>query len=594
MFTSSFIMPNDLSDLCRVCLQLPEESQYLDLTTIYDEEDNLTYGECFFICTQIDLNDGEGVPHQLCKTCGLELQMSYDFHKKIEESKRVIAQCQKQIQEQKATYNANDLLVSGVESNKETSPLKEEENGITHLINNNKYIISEEEMELESGPSSSASHQEQQDVMQHINEQTYENTGEINEEATNEIDIVNKMNSNDLNVGKEDHKSSLEEVNFVTTEQEEHLEVDDYQNLEALEEEETHARLPLSATTVNNPELQNFVFINAPDFYANVQKYETILTEETLIVEEISQDATEKWLDTLNYIDTKSISNSDTNITMKIKEIPQDNVTIEVSKTGENVQETLVTKISKKLPTNYITKSPTKTSKALSKQERNSFCEICKKSFVSYYKLSWHMRMHDKNRKRFVCPIELCGRIYASKQACDLHYRQTHLDDGFICSICHKIFPTKQTLEVHVRYHNREFPYQCNLCERKFAQKGHLTHHVEVKHQNLRYFCTEPDCGKIFQTSVSLRNHQYTHTSMPFKCNHCDKAYPQKNKLRSHLLHKHNLDLSLDDLESMRQFNIIRTRHAFVKVQTEPVKQSINISSSKSTSSNVQEDIISH
>lgn len=33
-------------------------------------------------------------------------------------------------------------------------------------------------------------------------------------------------------------------------------------------------------------------------------------------------------------------------------------------------------------------------------------------------------------------------------------------------------------------------------------------------------------------------------------------------------MHKHQLDYSLDDLEAMRQFNIIRTRHAYVKVQT--------------------------
>lgn len=41
------------------------------------------------------------------------------------------------------------------------------------------------------------------------------------------------------------------------------------------------------------------------------------------------------------------------------------------------------------------------------------------------------------------------------------------------------------------------------------------------------------------------------------------------------------MELSLDDLECMRQFNIIKTRHAYVKVQTEAVKETVNTVPSK-------------
>lgn len=282
-------------------------------------------------------------------------------------------------------------------------------------------------------------------------------------------------------------------------------------------------------------DLQDFVYINRPDFSANIQKFEQILTEETVIEEEISQDATDKWLDTLNDIETQSIPNSDDlpntdDIKVEISEITQDNNEELNNILNESVQ---LNEKELKIPLeqpNSNQESLEDNLYSLSKMKKSTVCLICNKSFVSHNKLSWHMRMHDKNRKRYVCPVEKCGRIYASKQACDLHYRQTHLDEGVICPVCHKIFSFRQTLEVHMRYHTRDFPFQCNLCDRKFAQKGHLTQHVEVKHHNLRYICTEEGCGKVFQNSVSLRNHRYTHSSMPFKCNRCDKEFPQKNK----------------------------------------------------------------
>lgn len=91
---------NTLKRLCRVCLQLPEEDNKLDLTIIYDEEESFTYGQCFTICTRIHLDDPH-LPQNLCKSCGLELQMSYDFKKKVEESSRSLEQYQQHIEKVK-------------------------------------------------------------------------------------------------------------------------------------------------------------------------------------------------------------------------------------------------------------------------------------------------------------------------------------------------------------------------------------------------------------------------------------------------------------------------------------------------------------
>lgn len=208
MSATSFVMPNDLSDLCRVCLQLPEESQYLDLSTIYDEDDNLTYGECFTICTHIDLNAGEGVPHHLCKSCGLELQMSYDFHKKIEESKRVIEQCQKQIYEQKTNVVG---VVDSIEQPNNVNCDALEEMDIVQLINN-KYEISDDEELAETS-------QEMEDMcgIRLENEQHFETQPDENDE-TDEIDIINRICQIEANTQQEvppdkDSNTSMKPLN---------------------------------------------------------------------------------------------------------------------------------------------------------------------------------------------------------------------------------------------------------------------------------------------------------------------------------------------------------------------------------------------
>lgn len=220
--------------------------------------------------------------------------------------------------------------------------------------------------------------------------------------------------------------------------------------------------------------------------------------------------------------------------------------------------------------------SPEETSKLpmeiiLPQRSSRVCCDYCQKSFPSRSKMLWHRRMHEPDRPRFNCPFESCDRIYLSRQACELHYKQTHCspDDyqPLECTLCQKTFAIPQTLQIHMRYHTRDFPYECAHCERRFAQKGHLTSHLQVMHNNLRYICPIEGCRKVFKNTISLRNHSFSHTSMPFRCAYCDRGYPQKSKLKVHLKLKHEVVMSIEELESMRKFKSFRTRHSFVKLE---------------------------
>uniref|UniRef100_A0A1A9VXT4 C2H2-type domain-containing protein n=1 Tax=Glossina austeni TaxID=7395 RepID=A0A1A9VXT4_GLOAU len=57
---------------------------------------------------------------------------------------------------------------------------------------------------------------------------------------------------------------------------------------------------------------------------------------------------------------------------------------------------------------------------------------------------------------QFSC--ELCGRMYSTKQALEVHIRAIHIKSGFSCTICGKIIPVKKNPEIHMRYHTGDFP----------------------------------------------------------------------------------------------------------------------------------------
>ncbi|XP_018801746.1 PREDICTED: zinc finger protein 182 isoform X4 [Bactrocera latifrons] len=461
----------DLSDYCRLCLQIPEESQLLDLQLIYDEEEQLTYYDCFVVCTQIDLHAG-GIyaPHQLCKSCGLELQVAYDFHKKVQESKKFLNQFQKTHITDEETLN--------------TTLTKDETSHVTDLV---------------------------------IEEVVHKTSDET--QLPVPIQLENESTENEVVTTEEENIEHLD-AHIEYEELEEHIEMEEYPTVEEL---------------IDDAQLE----------YVYTEEYESEHQEV------ISTSNT--FLDTTN-----CFTRGATNIDMTEASIPLYSSEI-----------TSVDPLNTALPTADTSVPPIK---IISTQRTCHYnCDHCQKSFPSRSKMLWHRRMHEPDRPHFNCPHESCDRIYLSRQSCELHYKQTHCspDDyqPLECTLCHKTFAIPQTLEIHMRYHTRDFPYECAHCERSFAQKGHLTTHLQVMHNNLRYICPVERCGKVFKNTISLRNHSFSHTGMPFRCAYCDRGYPQKSKLKVHLKLKHEVVMSIEELESMRKFKSFRTRHSFVKME---------------------------
>ena len=68
-------------------------------------------------------------------------------------------------------------------------------------------------------------------------------------------------------------------------------------------------------------------------------------------------------------------------------------------------------------------------------------CEVCQKRFSEKHQLSYHARLHDRNK---CCPS--CGEFFRSKSKFKNHLRTAHATGKIQCGQCEKRWLIKQTL----------------------------------------------------------------------------------------------------------------------------------------------------
>ena len=105
--------------------------------------------------------------------------------------------------------------------------------------------------------------------------------------------------------------------------------------------------------------------------------------------------------------------------------------------------------------------------------------------------------------------------------------------EPMVCGVCGRVFPSSPALELHRRVHAGERPFSCPHCGKGFAQPNNLRVHLLIHSGERRYSCSL--CGKSFISSSHLKRHRTVHTQeKPYSCARCGQSFSQMCSVRRH------------------------------------------------------------
>ncbi|XP_060808505.1 zinc finger protein 287 isoform X2 [Amyelois transitella] len=173
-------------------------------------------------------------------------------------------------------------------------------------------------------------------------------------------------------------------------------------------------------------------------------------------------------------------------------------------------------------------------------------CPDCDKSFIHRAGLMNHrLAVHELNNK-FPCTI--CDKVFRWKTSLKRHLEKhdTRALDKTAsnvarCETCKINFASECSYKRHMKNSLKhvtqdQLRYVCDHCDRRFADKTKLRDHIEEKHLHRTYQCHI--CLKPSKNRVGLDQHiRNVHKGRPNDkmCHHCGKGFPTKVQLESHI-----------------------------------------------------------
>ena len=167
-------------------------------------------------------------------------------------------------------------------------------------------------------------------------------------------------------------------------------------------------------------------------------------------------------------------------------------------------------------------------------------CHLCDYGTNGICVLKLHLTTHQVREK---LPCSHCNKLYISEASLNDHIKRIHKRDKavrFQCSQCDVTFATNRTLKNHVQVVHGEKTMKCDQCDKSYATLMTLKVHQKSAHLQKRFKCTQCEV-KSFKSELQLAKHGITeHNHDSFPCNLCEKIFPTRNSLQSHIHRLHD------------------------------------------------------
>ena len=134
-----------------------------------------------------------------------------------------------------------------------------------------------------------------------------------------------------------------------------------------------------------------------------------------------------------------------------------------------------------------------------------------------------------KKGRTFKCIT--CGDRHWSIKDLNAHYRKSH--EAYMCEVCSRDFSSPLSMKKHM-YTHRIQQHNCAKCEKSFPFKSQLDSHMDVHTATSRLYCTEPKCSSSFWRHSDLKTHQETHKTSEVQCHYCNYSSPDKRNVKQH------------------------------------------------------------
>ncbi|KAK6644740.1 hypothetical protein RUM43_001009 [Polyplax serrata] len=162
-------------------------------------------------------------------------------------------------------------------------------------------------------------------------------------------------------------------------------------------------------------------------------------------------------------------------------------------------------------------------------------CFVCKEQFSTYLELKEHLaKVHKDVSDAPFC--EICGKNFTCTNSLKRHMAVHTGFKPYKCKICERKFSQGSILKRHILTHENQKPFSCHICQKSYTQKMNLVSHLKTHGFRTgaeSYNCKL--CSKSFVHQSGLSRHIRLHKGVRFLCVHCKKSFGDASALARHV-----------------------------------------------------------